>query len=121
MSQVFFIAAALGCFLGGGFHGVVGRRIYLANIRAAALPARTVSLSTVAWDTFTVMLAVSGLTLLCVAFNPMALWMAYPIMLMLGLGAAIFALLAVAGHKDLIRLPGGYLQAVIALLIFLGL
>lgn len=121
MSFYLFMAAALLSFCAAAFHGIFGRRIYMAAIRAANLPERSVSLSAVSWDMFTVMLTVGGLTLLCVAYNDEALWMAYPIMLMHLVGAAVFFLLSLRGHKALMRLPGGYLMAAIGGLIWLAL
>lgn len=121
MSFYLFMGAVMTAAVGAGFHGILGRRLYLAAIRAANLPPRTVSLSTVSWDMFTVWLVVSGLTILCVAFNDEAIWMAYPIMLMNLVGAAVFFLLMLVGHKDLVRLPGAYLLAVTGGLIYLAL
>lgn len=121
MSFYLFLAAAFGCFLGAGFHGIYGRRIYLAALVDSRVPHRTLSLSTVSWDMFTILLAVSGLTLCCVATLPEARWMAYPILAIHGLGAGLFAGLAMAGHQALARLPGGYLQGLIAGLIWLAL
>ena len=121
MSFYLFIAAAGIAFFGAAFHGILGRKMYMGNIRTADLPPRTVSLSAVSWDMFTVWLVVSGLTLLCVAFNAEAIWMAYPIMLMHMVGAAVFFLLMLLGHKDLARLPGAYLLAATGGLIYLAL
>ena len=47
MSFYLFLAAAFGCFLGAGFHGIYGRRIYLAALIDSRVPRRTLSLSTV--------------------------------------------------------------------------
>ncbi len=121
MSFYLFLAAAALSLFGAAFHGILGRRIYLGAIRAADLPPRTVSLSAVSWDMFTVWLVVGGLTLLCVAFNDEAIWMAYPIMMMNMVGAAVFFLLMLLGHKELVRLPGAYLLAATGGLIYLAL
>ncbi len=121
MSFYLFLAAAALSFFGAAFHGILGRKIYMGNIRAADLPPLTVSLSAVSWDMFSVWLVVGGLTLLCVAFNDEAIWMAYPIMLLNMVGAAVFLLLMVAGHKELVRLPGAYLLAATGGLIYLAL
>lgn len=110
MSFWYLMAAAAIAFLGAVFHGIYGRRMYLGEIRKGDLPETTVSLSTVSWDMFTVLLLVSGVTLAHVAYNPAAAQMAYPVVAMNLLGAAVFIGLGFAGHKLLIRLPGAYLM-----------
>ena len=121
MSFYFFIAAAAVCIASVYVHGVWGRRLHSTAIAASDLPELTASVAMVAWDVFTVMLAVSGLTLLCAAYNAEAVWMAYPIMLMHLGGAGVFLFLIFRGHKLLARLPGCYLMGTTGILIYLAL
>ena len=110
MAFWYLMAAAAIAFLGAAFHGILGRRLYLGEIRKGDLPESTVSLSTVSWDMFTILLLVSGLTLANAAYNPANALMVQPIIAMNLLGAALFIGLGFAGHKMLIRLPGAYLM-----------
>ena len=121
MSFYLFWAAAIICFFSVYVHGVWGRRLHSDAIGASDLPSLTSSVAMVAWDVFTVMLAVSGLTLLCAAYNDEAVWMVYPIMLMHLGGAGVFVLLMAMGYKELVRLPGAYLMGSIGVLILLAL
>lgn len=120
MSYYLFLAAAAICLLSVYVHGVWGRRMYSGFISKSELPVREKSVSMVSWDVFTVMLAVSGLTLVCVALNADLVAMAYPIMLMHFGGAGIFLLLAARGYQQLLRLPGCYLMGSTGLLILLA-
>lgn len=90
-------------------HGIWGRKIYLGNINASEMETLTKSLSTVAWDVFSVQLLVSALTLFYVANNPDAALIAVPIIVMSFLSAGVFIGLYVTGHKNLGTLPGAYL------------
>ena len=121
MSYYLFIAAAVVCLVSVYVHGVWGRRLYSGFIGNSNLPAREKAVSLVSWDVFTVMLAVSGLTLICVALNPDMTLMAYPIMLMHLGGAGVFLFLILSGHKALIRLPGAFLMGGTGVLILLAL
>lgn len=116
MDYWLFMGASGICFFGLYFHGVVGRRMYLGNIRASNAPPRTVSLSAVSWDMFSIVLAVSGFVFVYAAHYPTALMPVYPVLLMQGLGAALFGALAISGHTDLWRLPGAYLMGATCLL-----
>lgn len=121
MSFYLFIAAAVMCLASVYVHGVWGRRLYSGFISKSGLPVREMSVSMVSWDVFTVMLAISGLTLICVAYNDALRAMAYPIMLMHFGGAGVFLLLSARGHKELMGLPGCYLMGTTGLLILLAL
>ena len=116
MSQFLLTGAAGLCLFGLYFHGVFGRRMYLGNIRATNAPTRTVSLSAVSWDMFSIVLGVSGFVFIYAAYDPTALMLVYPVLLMHGLGAALFIALALWGHADLWRLPGAYLMGATCLL-----
>ncbi|MAI50952.1 hypothetical protein N9Y14_01270 [Alphaproteobacteria bacterium] len=117
----YLMAAAALATLGAGFHGILGRRLYLGEIRKGGLPESTVTLSTVSWDMFTVLLLVSALTLVNVAYNPSNALMVHPVVMMNLMGAALFIGLGFAGHKMLIRLPGAYLMGATGGLALLGL
>lgn len=115
MSYYLFMTAAAICFLSVAVHGIWGRRIYLGLIADTNLPAREKSISAVSWDVFSVMLLVSGLSLVFVALNPQAIWIAYPIVAMHLMGAGVFIRLMMKGHKELAALPGAYLLLAIGL------
>jgi hypothetical protein len=90
MSYYLFMTAAAICFLSVGVHGIWGRRIYLRLIAQTNLPAREKSISAVSWDVFSIMLLVSGLSLVYVALNPQDIAMAYPIIVIHLMGAGRF-------------------------------
>ena len=121
MSFYLFLAAAIICLLSVYVHGVWGRGLYAGFIKDSNLPDREKGVSLVSWDVFTVMLAVSGLVLIYVAFNPETLLMVYPIMLMQLGGAVVFFYLTFSQHKSLSRLPGGVLMGSTGGLVWLGL
>ena len=74
MMDYWLLMGAAGISLFGlYFHGVVGRRLYLGNIRAANTPTRTVSLSAVSWDMFSIVLAVSGFVFVSVSYTHLTL------------------------------------------------
>ena len=116
MSYYLFMTAAAICFLSVGVHGIWGRRIYLRLIAQTNLPAREKSISAVSWDVFSIMLLVSGLSLVYVALNPQDIAMAYPIIAIHLMGAGVLFRLIARGHKELVALPGAYLMASIGLL-----
>jgi energy-converting hydrogenase Eha subunit E len=121
MSFYLFWAAAVVCLVSVYVHGVWGRKMHSDAINASEMPTLTSSVAMVAWDVFTVMLAVSGATLIFVAYNERLSVMAYPIMLMHLGGAVVFVVLAARGHKELMGLPGCYLMGATGLLIWLAL
>ena len=121
MEAYLVTAAALIALAGAVFHGVVGGKIYMGHIKASELMPLTQSLSLVSWHMFSVFLAVSGATLLCVAMNPDLALLAYPVLVGNALGAALFALLGVMGHARLLKLPGLYLMGLTAGLGVMGL
>ena len=121
MESSLVTAAALIALAGALFHGVVGGKIYMGQIRTSELMPLTQSLSIVSWQMFTVFLMVSGATLLCVAMRPNLALLAYPVLVGNALGAALFLLLGVMGHARLLKLPGMYLMGLTALLGWLGI
>lgn len=114
-------AAGIIALAGALFHGVVGGKIYMGHIKASELLPLTQSLSLVSWQMFTVLLVVSGATLICVAMKPDLSLLAYPVLVGNALGAALFSLLGVMGHARLLKLPGMYLMGLTALLGWLGI
>ena len=120
MESSFLGLAAFIALAGAVFHGYVGGKIYLGHIKASDLMPLTQSLSVVSWQMFTVLLLVSGATLLCVAMKPTLALLAYPVLVANALGALLFLLLGAMGHGRLLKLPGMYLMGLTAVLGWLG-
>ena len=114
------IAAAI-AMVGAIFHGYVGGQLYMKNIRESQLASLTQSLSLVSWQMFTVLLLVSAITFIVVAWQPHLALMAVPLMGANALGACLFLVLSLMGHSALIKLPGLYLMGLTALLSWLGI
>ena len=114
------VAAAI-AMVGAIFHGYVGGRLYMKNIRESQLASLTQSLSLVSWQMFTVFLLVSATTFMAVAWQPHLALMAVPLMGANALGACLFLVLSLMGHSALIKLPGLYLMGLTALLSWLGI
>ena len=114
-------AAAFIAAVGAVFHGYVGGRIYLGHIKGSDLEDLTKSLSVVSWQVFTIWLAVSAGVLVCVSLDASLALMAYPIILVNVLCAALFVYLGATGHGHLLRLPGAYLTAATGALAYLGI
>jgi hypothetical protein len=114
------VAAAI-AMLGAIFHGYVGGRLYMKNIRESQVAPLTQSLSLVSWQMFTVLLLVSAITFIVVAWQPHLALMAVPLMGANALGACLFLVLSLMGHSALIKLPGLYLMGLTALLSWLGI
>ena len=121
METSFLGLAAVIALAGAVFHGYVGGKIYLGHIQASDLMPLTQSLSVVSWQMFTVLLLVSGATLVCVAMKPTLALLAYPVLVANALGALLFLLLGAMGHGRLLKLPGMYLMGLTALLGWLGI
>ena len=114
------VAAAI-AMVGAIFHGYVGGRLYMKNIRESQLASLTQSLSLMSWQMFTVLLLVSAITFMVVAWQPHLALMAVPLMGANALGACLFLVLSLMGHSALIKLPGLYLMGLTALLSGLGI
>ena len=114
------VAAAI-AMVGAIFHGYVGGRLYMKNIRESQLASLTQSLSLVSWQMFTVLLLVSAITFIVVAWQPHLALMAVPLMGANALGACLFLVLSLMGHSALIKLPGLYFMGLTALLSWLGI
>ena len=113
-------AAALITSLGAVFHGYIGGKVYLSKIYRSDLETRTRSLSVVAWQMFTIWLAVGAATFICIGLDPSLALMGYPIIAANAIGALFFLYLGVTGHAHLLKLPGAYLMGLTALLGYLG-
>ena len=114
------VAAAI-AMLGAIFHGYVGGRLYMKNIRESQVAPLTQSLSLVSWQMFTVLLLVSAITFMVVAWQPHLALMAVPLIWANALGAGLFLVLSLMGHSALIKLPGLYLMGLTAVCAWLGL
>ena len=114
------VAAAI-AMIGAIFHGYVGGRLYMKNIRESQLASLTQSLSLVSWQMFTVFLLVSATTFMVVAWQPHLALMAVPLIWANAVGALLFLVLSLMGHSGLIKLPGLYLMGLTALFAWLGL
>ena len=114
------VAAAI-AMVGAIFHGYVCGRLYMKNIRESQLASLTQSLSLVSWQMFTVLLLVSAITFIVVAWQPHLALMAVPLMGANALGACLFLVFSLMGHSALIKLPGLYLMGLTALLSWLGI
>ena len=114
------VAAAI-AMVGAIFHGYVGGRLYMKNIRESQLASLTQSLSLVSWQMFTVFLLMSAITFVVVAWQPHLALMAVPLIWANAAGACLFLVLSLMGHSALIKLPGLYLMGLTALLSGLGI
>ena len=121
MQLTLLMVAAAIAMVGAIFHGYVGGRLYMKNIRESQLASLTQSLSLVSWQMFTVLLLVSAITFIVVAWQPHLALMAVPLMGANALGACLFLVLSLMGHSALIKLPGLYLMGLTALLSWLGI
>ena len=113
--------AAVIALVGAIFHGYVGARIYMKNIRESQAAPLTQSLSLVSWQMFTVLLLVSAITFLVVAWQPHLALMAVPLVWANAMGACLFLVLSLMGHSALLKLPGLYLMGFTAVCAWLGL
>jgi glucan phosphoethanolaminetransferase (alkaline phosphatase superfamily) len=112
-------AAAISLF-GAIFHGIIGGKIYMANINNSNMEPLTKSLSLVSWHIFTIFLCVGAIALSIAAYIPAFTPVAYPIVAVNLLGSILFVFLGLSGHKMLIKMPGAYLMAGTALFAGLG-
>ena len=81
----------------------------------------TKSLSIVSWYVFTILLFISALTLIYIAYNPEFAIAAYPIIGINLLGSLLFVVLGLGKHRALLRMPGALLIGGTALLALLGI
>ena len=121
MQFTLLTVAAVIALVGAIFHGFVGGRLYMKNIRESQLASLTQSLSLVSWQMFTVLLLVSAITFFVVARQPHLALMAVPLVWANAMGALLFLVLSLMGHSALIKLPGLYLMSFTAVCAWLGL
>ena len=81
----------------------------------------TKSLSIVSWHVFTILLFISALTLIYIAYNPEFAIAAYPIIGINLLGSLLFVVLGLGKHRALLRMPGALLMGGTVLLAWLGI
>ena len=115
------VAAAAISFVGMIFHGAVGGKIYMGNINKSDMEPLTKTLSLVSWHMFTIMLFVGAVGFFYIARHPELALVAYPLIAMNALGAALFFLLGLGQHRQLFTLPGAYLMAGTAVFGWLGI
>ena len=63
------------------FHGYVGVKIYMGNLKGSKLLSLTQSPSLISWQMLTVFLITGGAMLLCAAMNPELASLSYPVLL----------------------------------------
>ena len=114
------ILASLLSLASAAFHGYAGGNIYGGNIAASDLDPLTQSLSLVSWHIFTIFLIVSAFVLSWVAHYPLHKMAVYPTIAINVLGALLFVALGLAGHGELMQMPGAYLMGGIAALSWMG-
>ena len=120
----FFVLAGIASFAGALFHGYLGGNIYMKNINESNMNSLTRSLSLISWHIFTTFLLVGGATFFLIALNSNneTLKLAvYPIIVINLMGALLFIALGLGNHPQLLRMPGAYLMAAIAILGLLGI
>ena len=84
------MTAAFISLAGMVFHGFIGRKIYYTNVDDSDMETLTKSLSIVSWHVFTILLFISALTLIYIAYNPEFAIAAYPIIGINLLGSLLF-------------------------------
>lgn len=83
------------------FHGYVGVKIYMGNLKGSKLLSYTQPSSLISWRMLTVFLITGGATFLCAAMNPELALLSYPVLLGNRLGAALFLWVGLSGLAGL--------------------
>jgi hypothetical protein len=107
-------------FAGMLFHGLIGGRIYSANIGKSDLEPLGKTLSYFSWQFHSIHLFVCAVTLVYIAYNPEHAIAAYPIIGINALGALLFLGLGLA-HRELMKMPGALLMGGVAALAWFGI
>ena len=107
-------------FAGMLFHGLIGGRIYSANIGKSDLEPLGKALSYFSWQFHSIHLFVCAVTLVYIAHNPGFAIAAYPIIGINFLGALLFLGLGFA-DRELMKMPGALLMGGIAALAWFGI
>jgi len=121
MADWLLLGAAGISLFGAFFHGVVGGRMYMENINASGLDDLGKSLSLVSWHMFTIFLLIGGLAFVCVVYASFLAVTVYWIIAINALGALLFVLLGLGGHRSLLKMPGALLMGATAVLGYLGI
>jgi uncharacterized membrane protein len=121
MNYWLLIIGATISLVGMIFHGFVGQIKYMGNINKTDMEPLTKSLSLVTWHVFTIFLFISAFTLTYIAYNPEFAIVAYPVIGVNLLGAALFIFLGLGKHRALLKMPGAYLMGSTAILAWLGI
>ena len=117
MSSTFFWLASLAGIASLAIHVVGGARVYSKAILAATeLPPPAKALSLVTWHCASIMFLSYALAMAIAALRPDAVELAFLAIFMCTATVLVFAVFALRGHTALVRLPGAYLCASIALL-----
>jgi len=107
-------------FVGMLFHGIIGGRIYSANIKKSDLEPLGKTLSHFSWQFHSIHLLVCAVTLVFIAYNPEHAIAAYPIIGINALGALLFLGLGLA-DRELMKMPGALLMGGVAALAWFGI
>ena len=107
-------------FAGMLFHGLIGGRIYSANIGKSDLEPLGKTLSHFSWQFHSIHLFVCAVTLIYIANNPEYAVAAYPIIGINFLGALLFFALGFT-DRELMKMPGALLMGGIAALAWFGI
>ena len=121
MADWLLLGAAGISLFGAFFHGVVGGRMYMENINASGLDDLGKSLSLVSWHMFTIFLLIGGLAFICVVYASFLAVTVYWIIAINALGALLFVMLGLGGHRSLLKMPGALLMGATAVLGYLGI
>ena len=107
-------------FVGMLFHGLIGGKIYAANITKSDLEPLGKTLSHFSWQFHSIHLLVCAVTLVLIAYNPEYAIAAYPIIGINALGALLFLGLGFV-NRELMKMPGAMLMGGVAALAWFGI
>jgi hypothetical protein len=107
-------------FVGMLFHGIIGGRIYSANIKKSDVEPLGKTWSHCSWQCHSIHRLVCAVTLVFIAYNPEHAVAAYPIIGINALGALLFLGLGLA-DRELMKMPGALLMGGVAALAWLGI
>jgi hypothetical protein len=120
MAYWFLILGGALSFVGMLFHGLIGGKIYSANINRSNLEPLGKSLSHFSWQFHSIHLFVCAVTLVGIAYYPEYAVAAYPLICINALGALLFFGLGLA-DRALMRMPGAVLMGGVAALAWFGI
>lgn len=120
MTYWFLMLGGVLSFAGMLFHGLIGGKIYSANISNSDLEPLGKTLSHFSWQFHSIHLFVCAVTLVYIAYNPEFAIAAYPVIGINTLGALLFLGLGLT-NKELIKMPGAILMGGIAALAWFGI